>query len=256
MRPAETPFRRRLATPLSGVACALAILLSGACRDSPTDPVALMVDEETRQALSGESGLPSLTSVGERAREGDPGISAARLDRWSGAWQASWLAAPDEGARARSRIYERAAGPLARALGAEGVRETVDGTGRVVATVWGADLSGLPERYRERTRRARARIVAAREALEEGRDAEALRGALEAGDLLRAVSPRIVARSMVERAEEARRRIPEISTYSKREKERIARLVRNARHALETGEPGLAIQRAFYACQLLGLEPF
>lgn len=242
---------RRAVAPL---ACVLVAALPGACQDADVDPLALVVNQETRAALSLDVAVPSLASVAKRIQPDVSSVPKARLDRWIGRWQASWLAEEGEGHRARQTLYDEAAGPLAEALGPRGVATTVSRLEEALAAASSADLSGLSEQYRRRIQAARMQIVEARGMLEEERPSDALRSALEAGDRLRGVSPRRVAVSLLERAEEAQRRIPEFSTYSRREKERIARLVRTARDAVEKGEYRLAIHRAYYACQLLDVE--
>lgn len=254
MTPVEKHPQMPTWTTAVPAACLLALVPLTGCRDAASDPMALVVTEETRGALSLDAEIPSVTSVAERVREATDSISDERLHGWSGQWQASWLADDGQGRQARTRVYDDAAAPLAGALGPHGVRRTVRTVAAVMASAAGADLSRLPEAYRRRVEEARSLTERAERSLEAGRSVDALRSALEAGDRLRDISPRRVAVGLLARAEEARRRIPEISTYSNQEKERIARLVRNARYALEAGDYTLAIHRAYYACRLLGVE--
>ncbi len=243
-----------LGRAVAAASCLFVAALPGACQDAVSDPLAVVVNEETRGALSLDIAVPSLPSVAERISDGGPALSDERMQRWIGAWQASWLAEDGEGRAARRAVYDEAVGPLAAVLGVDGVRAALGRVEDALEATGGADLSELPEPYRRRIVSARSRVAEARRDLEAGRTADALRDVLEAGDRLRDVSPRRVAESLLERAEEAQRRIPEISTYSRMEKERIARLVRNARDAVEAGEYTVAIHRAFYACQLLEVE--
>lgn len=249
MRPAQL-FSR----PVVAGVCLLALTLIGGCRDEASDPTALIVTEEVRGAFSLETSIPSVTTLAERIGSGETSISEERLREWSGAWQASWLAPPAEALPARRGLYERAAGPLADALGEEGVRRTVREVGDAVEATFEVDLGGAAEAYRRQVESARELAARADRSLEAGRPAAALRAALMAGDYLRSVSPRRVAEGLLARAEEAQREIPEASPLSREERERIARLVRNARQALEAGEYTLAIRRAYYADRLMTVE--
>lgn len=235
--------------------CLLVVTAATACQDAASDPLALVMTQETRGALSLDVALPSLPELATRNHGGDGGSSMPpRVDEWIGAWQASWLAPEPEARELRESVYAEVVPSLVRTLGPQGLRATVDDVRHAVDVVAGAEVAGLPTAYQEHVTEARSRAYDAVRHLDAGRDREALRSALVAGDLLRSVSPGTVAETLVERAEEGHGRIPEVTTYSRRERDRIARLIRNARSAIEAGEYALAIQRAYYACRLLGLE--
>jgi hypothetical protein len=112
------------------------------------------------------------------------------------------------------------------------------------------DLSANVEAAQLRHREALAALTA-------GQEEGALRHVLQASDLLREIGPEGVTRMLLARAEGLLARLGgegALSTHPQSaELLRGQRLIRGARQALADGDYLRAIQRAFHACQLLGL---
>ena len=237
-----------LTRPRAAGACLLATLCVSGCHDSPTDPTAVLVTEETRTALHLEGALPSLPDLAARARVEDR--VAGEVDRWV----ASWERDVEEGARLRDAAYRAATPELAAAVGRAGVAQTIAQVGAALEATAALDETRLPPAMAERLRRARLHHDDARRALSDGRHAEALDGALRASDVFREVGPHGVALALLARAEGALDEAQRGGALAEVDMERTERLVRGARQALDEEDWPRAIQRAFYACQLLGLS--
>ena len=222
----------------------LAGVVSG-CQDAGGDPTALLTGDDVHPAVALAAELPSLPGLATRARV-EP-LTSAAIDGWIG----SWTMPAREGEAARLRAYGEASGPLADALGADGIAQalarldaTVDAAGRLPSET-------LPPAVAEQLASARAQAEGARDALAAGDLRAAVQATLHGADLLRAVGPEGVARTLVARAEGG-------LAWAGTPADPVAlgraeRLVHGARQAVATGDYGLAIQRAYYACQLLGL---
>lgn len=238
----ELPLRLRL------FATAFALAGIAGCHDASSDPLAVMLTEETRSVLAADR-LPSLERVASDA--GQEERLAAPLERWS----LSWDLAVEEGRPLRTAALAEAAGPLAETLGPAAVAESVRAVGATLEAAAALDEEALGDEIARSLEQARARHAFAVAALASGSHRAALENALAASDLVREVGPESVSRLLLARAEsrldsmlvEGAEPSPEIDL------ERGERLVRGAHLALAEGDFVRAIQRAFYACQVLGL---
>jgi hypothetical protein len=217
-----------------------------ACQDAGGDPTAILMSGDAHPAVALAADLPSLPSLAAYGTA-EAQVSDDAIDLWTG----SWLVSPEEGEDMRSAAYARGAGPLGERLGAAGVGAAL---GRVEAALLGADrlsIVGLPEAVALKLAAAHEEADAARRALEQGALAVSVRATLQAADILRGVGPEGVARTLIARAEGglAWGGGPADPVAMARAK----RLVAGARRAAAESEFGVAIQRAYYACQLLGV---
>lgn len=239
---ARTPvaWRRRVVRSLAA-ALGLSVVLSG-CRDSPTDPLEGLVAGETDlAALALELPLPS--PVFETSASPQPEV----VDRWLRSWDEGVL----EGRRLRSALYSELGSLLARRHTRAELADEVGLLGAGVRRAGELETSVLPEFLTAGVERARAAYARADRALASRHEEEAWTELIRGADALREVGPEAVARSAVSRVEDRLRRIPGDGTYSEKEWERIRHLVRGGRQALDVGDWGLAIRRAFYAKGLL-----
>lgn len=238
-----------LSTPLTGLLlCVLVTPVVSAC-DAESDPLAVIVAEETRGALALDMGVPALPEMARRAEVAD------RLDAPLESWTSSWGRTDAEGRRIRSRSYDEALPVLAPALGEARIGEELDRLRRAVDAAHELPISTLPDEFRDRIARADELAERAREALEDGRGREALRHTVAGSDALREIGPRNVALYLVDRAEEAAERARSDGIPgAQRNTRRGSRMALGAREALENRDYPLAIRRAYYACHLLGLD--
>ena len=235
----------------------------------------MILTEETRSVLAAEASLPSLPRLVESAG----GIE--EMEEAAERWSESWDLPVEEGRDLRVRLSTETAEPLTRAIGHAGVSTAVRTVGETLAAASALKSEALTSGIAENLERAQVEHGEAVSALTAGRDAEALGSALEAADLLREVGPESVTRLLLARAEsrledleggtaertpglvekvaavalgEASDGGPEPAA-EQIDLERGRRLIRGARLALGQGDFVRAIQRAYYACQVLGLDP-
>lgn len=238
-------------TPSRVLAACLIGLAGAGCHDALTDPLATLVTPETAPALEVEIALPTLPDLAARS-----GAEAQVPDAVLG-WMESWQTADAEGDIVRRTAVTRAAPVLARALGHGGVTQALAPLFQVSRSL--AGLSSPPSELRPMLSEVGAGVLAARLALDEGRTEDALREGLWASDRLRAASPEQVARALLVRGEQALDRGDQAGPNAERraatsegiDRRRGAVLLERARQALEAGDYTRAVQRAFYACQLL-----
>lgn len=238
-----------------GAAGAAVLLLAGGCRDAQTGLTELVIAPETRAALSLPGPLPVLPSLLQRGAQAGAFIPA-RVEELTARWEATWVGegAGPAGWGAREVLYRTVSTELGRALGPEGVRRSLRGLERGLATAREADADLLPPSHAERVEAATEEAARAHAYLEAGRTGNAVEAVLEGADHLRSLTPDAVAAELVRRAEGAWSRIGPDAPYGEEERARIGRLVRGARTALEEGDLPRAIHRGFYACRLLGVE--
>lgn len=247
----RTRTRPHRAPTLTALVVLVVLVVAGGCRDASELPTAVLLTGETRETLLLGHELPSPVQSAQ-----DVGLEVD-LEAPLSLWERSW----DEGAsgaESRSRVYRRVVGPLAGRLGVSGVRAAVGSLGSALEA---ADVQARPEA-------AEAVLEALESAAASHRDAEralvagdadtALEAAFFGSDVLRSAGPESVARSLLMRAEEALDLAQ--TAFSGMELpeplERGDRLARGAQLALEEGDWERALQRAFYACQLLGVSPY
>lgn len=232
----------------------LAVLLLvpglGACRDTVVQPSALLVTQETRGSVFLEARLPSPLSVASTTP------LESELQESLETWLDSWGRASEVGSDDRARVYDRVTPPLALEIGRDGVASTLSTLGQALAST-----DALSEAKAEVPAEARLALDRAREyyrlgldALDRGRPAPALRAVFLGADEIRTVGPEAVARSLVLRAEGALE-LARLAFEGREPPEALSRgerLTLGASHALDEGDWDRALQRAFYACQLLG----
>lgn len=217
------------------------------CGDASSDPLAVMVAAETHGALAVAEELPALPDL--TAQTLPEGVSDAALEQWKRSWELG-----EEGEALRMDAYVATVPRLAPALGVRGVGAVLAPVVATVAAGEAMEAAQLPGFVVDGTRRGRTLVDEADRALAAGDVGRALLLTLEAADVLRALGPQEVARDLVSRAEEALGRIDPARPYSRLELERSRHLVTSAEAALDRNDYLRAIRRAFYACQLLGVE--
>ncbi len=234
---------------MAGALCFLCTFPLSACQDRAGDPLALAVAPETHGALLLSQALPSVPILLSEA--GLAPEDSAEVEAW---WE-SWKMVGGEGERVRSRIYPSAAQRLFPALGEAGLRVLLGRNQENLRAVEHAGLLGESEAIRSALAEARALHDRADGAIREGDPVAALALALQSVDALWAVSPPQVASSLLEEANRSLRRNTEVGAYSEEQLNRIRRLTRGAEEAMQAGDYPRAIRRAYYACQLLGVDP-
>ena len=218
---------------------AAAVALS-ACEDSPTDPLIQLVALETAPALDIRADLPTVPSL--VARTGSESDLSPQVDRWMSSWDA------EEGSRVRDEVDRTVASALTIRLGRSGVTEVLDPLHRTARLL--AGLEEAPTGLRDELAEVLELARASEEVLP--RDpSEALHLGLRASDRLRSLAPESVALGLVVRAEALVAEVDSDDTAPDSRVGRGVRLLRGARRALRDGDAVRAIERAFYACQLL-----
>ena len=130
----------------------------------------------------------------------------------------------------------------------------VDAQADRIAALGTIPAAALSKDHEARLSRAAGLAGAAVSQLDRDDRVGALEQALASAELLLALSPRVLSRSYILRAEEVLRRESGDAPYSAQERGRAERLLIGAREAWNEGEAERAMQRAYYACLLLGVE--
>jgi hypothetical protein len=227
-------------------AAVLVVCLGGlaACRDAPSDPLASLVSLETAPAVAVPVELPSLAELAMRADVRD------ELEPVLEAWVMGWEAEDDDlGRGARDEAIRQAIPALRDALGSGGVASTLQPLFEVGRDL--GQIEDVPTDLAPRLEEVRSLIEDTRVALEERRFDRALETGLLASDRIRALGPRAVARTLISRADQALMRATVGETLDPRSMSRGERLLSGARRALDEGDVDLAIQRGYYAVQVL-----
>ncbi len=223
-----------------------AFVLSG-CEDRGRDPFALLVAEETNPTVHFSPPVPSLPGV----------VRLYGLEESAGPatdiWDASWSLDAQEGREARREAYELAAPLLAEAMGPPVVEATLSSLFEMLES---ASRLGetLPVELFASLGDAGSLLALALDEQQRGDAEAAVRYGLEAADVLRELTPEFVAQHLVVKAEEALGRNPSDRSYSDEDWTRGSRLVHGARKSLESGDLARAVRRAYYACQILGVD--
>lgn len=216
-----------------------------ACGDAPMDPMVGVVAEETHAALA--LGV-SFVEPGAMAPEGTLSAQGtAALD----AWRSSWDEPQDVGRSLREQSYDGLADALAPVVSDGELRGRIALLGDGVQRARELTRPGLPAYLGGGIRRAGDAWSAAVDASAHGDTHTALVQVFRGSDALREVGPEAVARSLQEGVELEYRRVLPDESYSEANRERLDRLVRGGRQALEEGAWVLAIRRAYYAKALL-----
>lgn len=215
------------------------------CRDAPTDPMVGLVAEDAHAALALGVSFPDPASWAE------PGALSHEGHRAMDRWQTSWDLPVEEGRAAREATYVPLVEALAVQLTAEEVERELALLAEGVLRARGLGLDTPPPHVAAGVERAVEAASAARRALLSGDPELALESVIRGGDALREVGPEAVARALQSEVETGLGRISGGDPYPVEELERLRRLVRGGRQAVEEGAWGLAIRRAFYAKALL-----
>lgn len=241
-------MRRTLLTPTAVATAALALLVS-ACGDEVTDPDGLLESAEAEAVMRSAAALPSLGALIDGAAPVDPADHATLL-RARELW-ARGSDAADPRSRTRRRLAVRQAAPvLARAVPVEHWSDVRERTHAWIRTV-DAMLQhlSLPE--------VDIRVEAARRHLQAAdanpaTDAGAYHLLLSASELVE-TTPRFVAQRLSAQAGAAVTRAQERAPVNADDRglERAVRLNDWAAEAVAEEDYLLAIQRAYYALQLV-----
>ena len=227
----------------------LAFLAAGAlmagCRDAPTDPMVGLVAEEAYAALALGVSFPDPSAWAPedvRTAEGADAIEA---------WRGSWDLPAEEGRKAREGAYQALNRQISTTVDAKRVEEELTKLSEAVLRARTLEIDAVPPHIASGLTRALSQSTAAREAMTRGDLAGALDGLVRGGDALREVGPEAVARALQSEVEGRLGRVSDVDPYSEEDLERLQRLVRGGRQAVEEGDWGLAIRRAFYAKGIL-----
>lgn len=222
----------------------IALVVSTGCRDSGSDPLATLVATETVPAVAVPVDLPTLGVLAAKAEVREE--LAPVLDAWLLAWEADDRGL---GRAARDEAIRQAAPALSDALGAGGVSTTLQPLFEVQEDL--GEIGSVPADLVPALEEIRSLMSDTRAALDEGRIDRALTVGLQASDRVRELGPRAVARTLIARADRALVGGQVTGAIDARSLARGERLLAGARSALEEGEVDLAIERAYYAAQLL-----
>jgi hypothetical protein len=200
------------------------------------------VAPETAVAVEIPVALPGLTDLALRA--GVEQELSPVLVRWESSWTD-----PALGAGEREAAVREAAPLLAEALGPGGVAS-------VISSLHGVEhdlgrLGDVPADLLPRVEEIRSLVGESRSAMRDGSEERALLAGLLASDRLRTLGPVAVARTLVARADRALMATVGVQGVETLSLRRGERMLNGARAALAEGDAERAVQRAFYAVQLL-----
>ncbi len=244
-------MRHKLSRSLGPITAALAVGLAG-CGDDPVQPDALFEFVEAEAVVRSAAALPTLSEIVLDAPVTDP-IQRATLDLAHQLWVAGSARAHIAGpAQRRSAVTQ--AGPLL----AELVTDEEWAVLRVRTDEWTAIAEGMLRHLSipaVEYRLASARRHLARSDDATSREDRVYHVLLAMSDLVE-TTPRFVARALVDRATRlvaaadgaAREDLDETASAAL---ERARRLADWAARAMEDGDDVRAIQRAYYAIQLV-----
>lgn len=246
---ATTPLPRLVSPgPITarGILAFLAVaLVATGCRDAPTDPMVGLVAEDAYAALALGVAFPDPS--GWAADQALSGAGARALETW----RASWDLPVDEGRALREGTYAPLALVLAESMAPDVIEQESVVLAEAVLRARGLQAEVLPEHVVEGIHRAGSQSESARAALRAGDAVGTLEALIRGGDALREVGPEAVARALQGEVEARMGRVSDADPYSVQDLERLGRLVRGGRQAVDEGDWGLAIRRAFYAKGLL-----
>lgn len=241
-----------------------ATLMVAGCGDAK-DPVALVTTSHTAPALNLTTPLPTLPSLVMRALSlGGPGPTPARRETLLaglGAWASADVVTDTvEAAQVRARAEAQVAGALADQLGPRRVAVSLENLDGLVRSGLSGALKMSNSGYLVTLLRdAESRLAQARAERAAGDPAGALQDMMAAADILERATPGPIAHRLVADAERALSAAPGTTTPAsapavRADRERAVRLLRGAQEALQAGNYDLAIRRAFYAGELLGVR--
>jgi|GEM_PF-1771405 len=213
------------------------------CQDAEGDPVALLLPEDVGGVLALGAELPSLPDLAARA-----GVTP-EMRRAVDLWEASWTADPAEGPGLRSEAYRSAAPELARVLGPTEATRMSTALEAAVAAISSVGSISSDPRISTEVRRARQLRGRVDRALEDGDIATALVHGMEASDALRRFSPSQAVEAYLAKARTALAVAGD--SLSEADRDRATRLLEGAESAVAQRDWPRAVQRAYYASQLL-----
>jgi hypothetical protein len=215
----------------------LVALCAAGCSDSPSDPLAAITTVETVPSLAISAHLPAVTELADRLPPSEV------LDRAVADWEASWDR--EDGELVRSQARQEVVPILHDLLGESATRTALQTLEWLRET---PDLAErLPPALGQPVADALALMTRAEEALASGDGELSLELALEASDEVRSVTPEAVARRLIARG----RTLIESDDWSLGDQQRALHLLNGAQRALAREDFSRAIQRAFYACQVM-----
>lgn len=223
-------------------AMALGLMAAAACADASSDPLAVLVTPETAASLEVPVELPNLVDLARQA-----GLEA-ELAPDLATWEASWIEGGRD-RRVRDEQVRELAPRIAEALGTGGTSAALAPLLQVRNDL--ALIADLPGDLVPQVEEVHSLMDEARLALAEGRSERALEAGLRASDRLRELGPTAVARTLIARADRALMATIASPRVDGLSLSRGERLLNGARTALDEGQEELAVQRAFYAVQLL-----
>jgi len=232
------------------VALACAVTL-GACAGTPPPQSGRVILQQTGGAVEVTRAVPSLedleASVGIVRNAARVPVAGPTTELGSEAAEITGDEVPVQTERDRRLLA------LSVRLGTDEVTELVERQAGAVAELDGLGWEQLSATREARYRRAVTSASEARRLSALGRLDAALGRAISSADVIAALRPAALARTMVVDAEVALRREPGGDPYTAQERERAERLLIGAREALGRGDARRAMQRAYYACLLLGV---
>lgn len=219
-RPAPHPCpggRSRVRAGLVGLWVAFPVGLSSACHESLTQVDSRVVAPSTRPALDIAGSLPRLAD-----------LVAGEM--------------PARSADTRDLTFDTTS-----------IRSAIEAVGATITEAEGVALP-LPPDLSGQLAEARRLLAEAESAQRAGDVTESVQWLLRSTDALRSTTPRVVALGLVDKAEGALAALGASSDPATPSHARAQRLTEWARSAVETGDYERAIQRAYYACRLLGVD--
>lgn len=222
----------------------VSLVPSVACRESLTQVDSGVVASALRPALKIAQPLPGLPDI--VAGGATPRGTTTLLSGWEDSWNHGVTA----GRLLREETY-LAAESLGLGSDSSTARSAIEGVRAAVAEVRSYNPPLSPHLAGALEEAGQLLDQAERAGVDWG---TAVLKALRAADALRETSPRTVALSLVEAAEEALGDPPDGDDEEAADSARARRLVWWSRVAIGAGGHELALRRAYYACLLLGVE--
>lgn len=224
-----------------------ALLLTGACADAVSDPMAALMAQETRAAIDLDGPVTGLADIWVESGGSFDETPVVQ-------WEDSWTLSPSEGRALRTQVYDHVVPLLYGRLGDEELRRLLIDMDSTLVRVDQLSSLGVPERLSRRLDSAHEALTRAWVLREQGEGPSSLAAVLRASDHLREVTPPYVAAQLLSSAEGGLAGISAGDSYSEEVLGRVARLIDVAREATREGDYARAIRGSFYACVLLGVE--
>jgi hypothetical protein len=225
----------------------LLVAVASGCADAESDPLALLIAEETSPSLQFSPPVPALPSI--VAAYGVEEATSTAV----GLWEESWFLPEADAQEMRREAYHLAAPVLVEAMGVEIIEATLLRLSKSLeSAAWLGET--LPVTLFASLGAAAGLVEQGLQEQAEGHIEAAIVYGLEAADALQGVTPEFVAEYLIRRAYEGLGRFQVSDSYTEQTRQRARRLVFGAREALEDSDLPRAIRRAYYACQIMGVE--